>query len=318
VGQSSRMRTGVVSVAALMLAGCTSGAPNNSSGTSPSGLTVAASTSTTAAGGRLVEVAGRRLYLECLGTGAPTLMLQSGYGNAGDIWSGTDAGPPPLAAGLATTNRACVYDRPGTIRTLDDNGAALTTPLPGRSEQTPMPRTGTEVVRELHTLLQTANVPGPYVLVGHSLGGLFDLLYARTYPEDVHSMVMVDATPPALLSLLPPDAQAALRSQLHSTSPVSGYPLESYDLDVLLKEIEAAPPFRPVPAVLLAAGTSQQVSDPAAAAMLAATEKVLPEARARFQAALPGSKLEVVADASHYIQVERPAVVIQAARSVSS
>jgi pimeloyl-ACP methyl ester carboxylesterase len=145
-----------------------------------SGLTVAASTSTTATGGRLVEVAGRSLYLECVGTGAPTLLLQSGYGNAGDIWSGTDAGPPPLAAGLATTNRACVYDRPGTIRTLDDNGAALTTPLPGRSEQTPMPRTGTEV------------------------------------------------------------------------------------------------------------------------------------------AALPGSKLEVVADASHYIQVERPAVVIQAARSVSS
>jgi pimeloyl-ACP methyl ester carboxylesterase len=262
-------------------------------------------------------VGGRSLYLECHGTGAPTVVLQSGFGNAGDIWDVTQASPPTVAVGLAQTNRVCAYDRPGSARTLTDSGAISPAPLPGRSEQTPMPRTGAEVVTELHELLERAGIPGPYVLVGHSLGGLFNLLYARTYPADVRGLVMVDTTPPALVSLLPADAAATVRNELlRSPSPIPDYRYEAYDLDVLLSQIDAAPTLRPVRAVLLTADASQPVTDPGAAATIAATEKVLPEARVRFQAAIPGSRLQPVPGASHYIQVDRPDVVIEAVRSV--
>ena len=60
-----------------------------------------------------------------------------------------------------------------------------------------MPRTATALVTEWHDLLTTAGVPAPYLLVGHSIGGLFTVLYARTYPDEVAGMVLVDSTPPA-------------------------------------------------------------------------------------------------------------------------
>ena len=62
-----------------------------------------------------VDVDGRTLYLECRGTGSPTVVLQSGYGNAGDIWSLTDTTSPAVFPALAETNRVCIYDRPGSM-----------------------------------------------------------------------------------------------------------------------------------------------------------------------------------------------------------
>jgi pimeloyl-ACP methyl ester carboxylesterase len=317
-----RRLTSAATVAAVLLTtvlsacagadGSSGGDPSPGSGSTPS-----TTTSTTASGGRLVQVGGLSIYLECHGTGSPTLVLQSGFGNSGDIWNVTQASPPTVEVGLARTNRVCVYDRPGSTRTLTDGGAISPVPLAGRSDQTPMPRTALAVVAELHGLLEAAAVPGPYVLVGHSLGGLFNLLYARTYPDQVTGLVMVDATPPALVSLLPSEAAATLRDGLlHPTSPIPDYRYEAYDLDVLLSQLDAAPVLRPVPAVLLTADTPQPVTDAATAAMTAATAKVLPEARSRFQASIPGSNLQPVPGASHYIQVDRPDVVIEAVRSI--
>ncbi len=306
---------------AVPLSGCSTGG-GSAAGSVPTEATATppASTATSTSDGSRIQVGGREIYLECHGTGSPTVVLQSGFGNAGDIWSVAEASPPPVAAGLAPSNRVCVYDRPGTVRVLTDSGAPSSTPLPGRSAEAPMPRTGADVVTELHGLLEKAQVPGPFVLVGHSLGGLLNFLYARTYPEQVRGLVMVDATPPALVSLLPADAAAYLRGSL-LTPPTSnpGYVPEAYDLDVLLSQIDAAPalPTSPaIPAVLLTADKGQTVSDPASAALVASTEKVLPEARIRFQAAIPGSRLQPVPGTTHYIQVERPDVVIQAVRSV--
>ncbi len=139
--------------------------------------------------GGLVEVSGRNLYLECIGTGSPTVILQSGFGNAGDIWSFAEADPPAVQPGLAASNRVCSYDRPGsmiTTTTAANGTVTLADALkPGRSEPAPMPRDPAEVVTELHNLLAAADVPGPYVLVGHSLGGALNVLYAHTYPDEV-------------------------------------------------------------------------------------------------------------------------------------
>ena len=89
--------------------------------------------------------------------------------------------------GVAEFTRVCAYDRPGTATVLDDGLH------PSRSDPVAMPRNAALSVADLHALLQAADVPGPYVLVGHSYGGMLVRLYAAEYPDEVVGMVLVDA-----------------------------------------------------------------------------------------------------------------------------
>jgi pimeloyl-ACP methyl ester carboxylesterase len=131
----------------------------------------------------LVDIGGRNLYLECRGKGSPTVVLEDGAGLGADLWSvdllEPAGGRPMVLPTVAGFTRVCAYDRPGTIGDvnpdLDPGGPDF---LPSRSDPAPMPRTARETVPDLHALLQTAGVPGPYVLVGRSLGGAFVRLYA--------------------------------------------------------------------------------------------------------------------------------------------
>src|SRR5437763_1493607 len=118
----------------------------------------------------LVDIGGRKMYLECRGRGNPIVILESGYRNDADIWSAQGLpGAMMVLPGVSALTRVCAYDRPGTI--LDNTHL-------GRSNPVPMPRTAQDVSTDFRALLQAANIPGPYVLVGHSLGGLFVRLYA--------------------------------------------------------------------------------------------------------------------------------------------
>jgi pimeloyl-ACP methyl ester carboxylesterase len=114
-------------------------------------------TSTPASGdfAGLVEIgAGRKMYLECRGSGSPTVVLESGYRNDADIWSAQlEPGITTVFPQVAKFTRVCAYDRPGTF--LDANHL-------GRSTPAPMPRTARDLVSVLHSLLQTAHAPGPY------------------------------------------------------------------------------------------------------------------------------------------------------------
>jgi pimeloyl-ACP methyl ester carboxylesterase len=157
----------------------------------------------------LVDIgAGRRLYLECRGTGSPVVVLEAGYRSSARIWSQDlhQAAVPRtmVLAGVAAFTRVCAYDRPGTVVSLNDNVR------PSRSDPIPMPRTAPDVVADLHALLSAAGVPGPYVFAGHSLGGLFVRLYASTYPHDVRGLILVDAYSEMLEMLLTPERWAAL------------------------------------------------------------------------------------------------------------
>jgi hypothetical protein len=135
---------------------------------------------------------GRKLYLRCAGRGRPTVILESGIQDSSDVWKPSDPKPPVVGSptvfhGVARFTHVCMYDRPGTIRYT--NPPALTK----RSSPVRMPRTLQSMVADLHTLLQKACVPGPYLLVAHSYGGLIVRYYAQKYPRETAGMVLVDA-----------------------------------------------------------------------------------------------------------------------------
>jgi pimeloyl-ACP methyl ester carboxylesterase len=120
-------------------------------------------------GGR-IDVGGRRLYLECEGTGRPTVVLEAGWGSGSEAWTG-------VLPELARTTRTCAYDRAGL-------GAS--DPIPGVHDA------GDEI-RDLERLLHAAGLPPPYVLVGHSYGGLLARLFAAANPRRTGGVVLVDA-----------------------------------------------------------------------------------------------------------------------------
>ena len=127
--------------------------------------------------GRLVEVAGHRLHIHCSGDGAPIVVIDAGNGSFSVEWT-------PIQQSLRQTTRVCTYDRAGY----------------GWSEPGPQPRDGGKVVTELHELLQAVGEPGPYLLVGHSLGGAHVRLFAARYPQETAGLVLVDAPYPLTIT----------------------------------------------------------------------------------------------------------------------
>jgi len=127
--------------------------------------------------GQLVDVGGHRLHLNCMGSGSPTVILQPGGGDFSSVMGW-------IAPAVAAQTRVCVYDRAGR----------------GWSEPADGAQDATQIAADLHALLQRGNVPGPYVLAGHSFGGLYELTHANLYPADVAGMVLIDSTNPATVA----------------------------------------------------------------------------------------------------------------------
>jgi pimeloyl-ACP methyl ester carboxylesterase len=137
--------------------------------------------STTVMPGHLVDVGGRRLYLHCTGSGSPTVVLVSGLAEASTYWGGW------IAPAVARNTTVCVYDRAGQ----------------GWSDPPPSPQGGVAVATDLRTLLDRAQIPGPYVLVGHSTGGAYARIFAARHPDRVAGMVMLDSQPNEAFTGLP-------------------------------------------------------------------------------------------------------------------
>src|SRR5918997_6228726 len=127
--------------------------------------------------GELVDVGTHSLHINCFGEGSPTVILEAASGGMSAHWV-------RVQQQLAKTTRVCAYDRAGL----------------GWSEPGPEPRDARHVSSELHTLLTNAGIEGPYVLVGHSYGGLYVRMYADQYSEEVAGMVLVDSSHPEQFS----------------------------------------------------------------------------------------------------------------------
>jgi len=123
--------------------------------------------------GRLVEVGGYRLYIDCQGRGLPTVVIDSGLGDASDVWS-------ELHPKFAELTRICVYDRAGL----------------GRSDNGPLPRSSEQIVKELHTLLTNAGESGPFLFVAHSMAGYDARIFAHQFPNELAGLLLLDVSHP--------------------------------------------------------------------------------------------------------------------------
>jgi pimeloyl-ACP methyl ester carboxylesterase len=124
--------------------------------------------------GKLVEVMGRRIQLDCRGSGTPVVVFEAGLDINGALsWS-------PIHDAVARATRACAYSRAGIMWSDPREGAA----------------DGVTIARDLHALLANAGERPPFVLVGHSLGGLYVVAYTTRFPSEVAGLVLVESAHP--------------------------------------------------------------------------------------------------------------------------
>jgi pimeloyl-ACP methyl ester carboxylesterase len=252
----------------------------------------------------LVDIGGGRdIYLECSGTGSPTVVLISGAGVASDNWQYVDsdesAEPADSAVYPETARftRVCAYDRPDTQQW---DGAA------SRSTTVPQPTTAQGDAADLHALLTAAEVDGPYVVVGHSWGGLIATTFARTYPDDVSGVVLVDPGSQYLQTALPPDVWAQWM-QLAAETGQQHPDLESPDYPSSIAALEATPPLPAMPAVVFSA------DQPFDYLGIGDAEAYWPdwlEAHALLAASLGATHITET-NSGHFVANESPALVVE-------
>jgi pimeloyl-ACP methyl ester carboxylesterase len=135
--------------------------------------------------GQMIDIGGYRLHLDCTGQGLPTVVFDSGLSDDSITWY-------KVQPEIAKVTRSCSYDRAGL----------------GWSDPSPLPRTSRAVAEELHRLLKNAKIEGPFILVGHSLGGLNMRMFAALYPGDTAGVVLVDSAYPDQYKRLPVEVQS--------------------------------------------------------------------------------------------------------------
>ena len=265
--------------------------------------------------GLMVLVGKHRLHLYCSGQGEPAVVMDAGLGGTSLDWV-------RVQPELARHTRVCTYDRAGY----------------GWSEPGPRPRSSGRIAKELHTLLRTAAVPGPYVLVGHSFGGFNVRLFASNYPEETAGLVLVDAahedqirrfreeggintaprgdfvvlSGPAIPHNMPYEVRPLARSLINSAKANQTMRDEVISFKRSAAQVRNAEPLPHVPLVILTRG-----------------QRVWPNTRkgdllerlwVRLQDDLAESQPHVphlfAQNSGHYIQLDEPDLVVAAVRSI--
>ncbi|MBO9539945.1 alpha/beta hydrolase [bacterium] len=235
-----------------------------------------------------INIGNTKLEFTRSGTGSPTIVLINGSGGPIEGWY-------RVFTELETLGTVFAYNRPGI----------------GKSSKPTSPQTGEVMVETLRALLHAAELPPPYLLVAHSLGGLVANLFARHYPSDVMGMVLLDATAPADIDVMAA-CESPLQRFLKSTLDlVLGKDTHGETTHVrrTVELIDQAPSFPDLPLLVVTGGKP---------AMSWLTPKQALEARAEHQRQLasisPRGKQVVAAKSGHFPQLSEPEVVVQAVR----
>jgi pimeloyl-ACP methyl ester carboxylesterase len=267
--------------------------------------------------GRVAIRGGRKLYLECRGAGRPTVVLEAGTGDLAEVWSLAPSGPGrAVLPAVARFTRVCAYDRPGTYLLPDQFS---------RSDPVAMPRSARDIVADLRALLRAAQVRGPYVLAGHSFGGLVARLYATSYPGKIAGLVSIDAQnedfAAAYKEFLTPEQYLAAVLNPQSPPGLERYPaVERLSLEVSaaqMRQAQADTPLRRMPLVVLS--HSRTLPNPFGFPPdwpIEALEQAFQASQDELAKLVPGARHVIAARSGHYIQLDQPRLVTRAIRRV--
>jgi pimeloyl-ACP methyl ester carboxylesterase len=238
----------------------------------------------------LVPVHGARLHVHCEGAGPTTVVLIAGFGGGRDSWAA-------IEPTLSQTTRVCSYERFGT----------------GTSDAPPVAQTFATQAADLHTLLQSAGEPGPYVIVAHSFGGPEAVTFASMFPTEVRGLLLIDASPPAwntAICAVPDDGSDAAHVFqglcAEQSSPANN--AEHLDAPTAFAEVATIKSLGTLPMVVF---TADHHSYPGlAASEESRLDDVWNDGQAHWVSLASSAQLITVNNTGHNIQLDRPDVVL--------
>jgi pimeloyl-ACP methyl ester carboxylesterase len=233
-----------------------------------------------------VDVDGHGLQFLIGGQGSPAVIFEGGFGAGIGSWA-------TVQKDVAAFAQTVSYDRAGL----------------GQSDPGPKPRSAKQIASELHGALQKAGVKPPYVMVGHSFGGIYARVFADMYPKEVVGMVLIDPSQESFndwLKLNQPDRLKAAERDISKTK--EGVQAEFASVEVSYGQARAAKVPQGIPVVVLTATEDQT--------MPAEGRKIWIEKHKEWLATVPGGKHVIVEGASHFIQAQKPALVIETIKQV--
>ena len=231
--------------------------------------------------GHQVDIGGHSVYLDCRGTGSPTVVLEAGAGGGAENWG-------PFLDEAAALTRTCAWDRPGL----------------GRSASIGL-HSGADTASDLHSALAAAGETGPFIVVAHSFGGMYARLFASTAPGSVVAFLMLDIYEPDLGidqdPALRPELRATLKRNLEEGN-ASLAASEQLDWPATLGALE---PITKEPADLLMVDQHGRYVDPDPAV----TQALVDAWTRAFTAHYPKGRIEIV-PTSHFVHLDRPDLVL--------
>jgi pimeloyl-ACP methyl ester carboxylesterase len=251
--------------------------------------------------GDKIDVGGYNLYLDCKGTGNPTVILESGL--EGDVVTWKTIHPE-----VAKFTRVCRYDRAGLAH----------------SDYGPTPRDAELIAQDLHVLLAKASIAPPYILVGHSFGGLLIRRYAFDYPNDVAGMIFVDSLQEdwwdESLIILPPvspnDSARLASFRLYLTDgwrdPSNNF--EAMDIPKVVEQVRETDSFGDMPIAVLTAGKFTVLNPGLPSDLETALANLFVEEQSRLAALSTHGTQTIIPDTGHNMPRENPQAIIDAIR----
>lgn len=249
-----------------------------------------------------IELTNRHLSYEYAGTGTPVLILEAGAGCSSDTWN-------PVWPELIKLARVVRYDRAGV----------------GNSAPAAQPRTAADIATDLNTLLRTAGIPGPYILVGHSLGGLFARYFAHMYPDQVVGMMLIDSShhnhSDRQLEVLPApsaDEPEPITMQRRILTDITTLSREGFNFRLIQQAVAQTGSLGSIPLTVLSQAMPNretvmaQISPGFPVDLACALHQVNAQLQTDLAALSTDSVHQIVERSGHFIHIDRPDAVVAA------